>query len=213
MTTRRLAVLLLTAVVIAACAPPLYEDPPAAGSVFVTADPVPGRKPLELVVLDGQGDSVGRFSFAQGERIIAQFLSLPGAYRVAVDGQCELAVRLESGVETDVVLHQLPGGCVLEAGGTHPVGGAGHVLAPATVTLANGNAPELTRIVVESLDDPPNPVPSPLPRDEGGGAYFPELVPGEYRFLAVAGDVLLGHRDAVIAPEPSRNEIVIELDQ
>ena len=209
---RRSITIALISLAVLACQLGPREDLPAAGVLYITAEPAAAQQRFGVEIRDPAGDLQRAVSWSLGARVIGQMAALPGEYTVSTSLGCAFHVTLKSGVETDVVFSQAEDDCSLASTGEHPPGEMGHSLAAVSVTLLDGNATSDTTIAVESLDDPPNPVPSPIAGDENGDLIFPDgLVPGSYRFVARAGDETIGERVVTVRPEPAMNEVVIDI--
>jgi len=195
--------MLLLGVAVIACAEPAAsptEGLPGAGYISVVGSPTTAANDgVGIDVRDASGELVTQAEIPMGTRIVTQFAVLPGSYDVSAGGGCSNPVAVSSGMETDLTLRQGDQGCSLEVGSTHPADSADHPLFGAlTVTIGGTAIPTGLTAHLVSVDDPPNPVPTPASADESGRFFLDGIPQGRYRIEVRAGEAILGAADITI---------------
>jgi hypothetical protein len=165
---------------------------PRPAGIVITADPPVVDRPVELAILTIPEEERLRGTIIPAGTIVRweQGLSA-GPYRVVGPGQaCSMDVDLPPERDTDVILSVLDDGCsfrVVEPGAAGPPRpNSGSVLAAVALQPWDGLSVEAV-----SLDEPRQPVPDPVPPDEGGLAIVEPLYPGRYDIRLRRGDAIL----------------------
>jgi hypothetical protein len=159
------------------------EHMPAYATVWLTADPPVASRHLAIALRDPDEPGWSRdLVFDPGTTVRGSFGVSSGTYRlVAEDPGCTLDLTLGPERESDVVLHVAEDGtCSLVVDREHAVGEVAHDDEGGSVdarVTAEGND---LLVRARSLDTPRNPVPQPVPPDEGRLAILDGLWPGAY---------------------------------
>jgi hypothetical protein len=191
--------------------PTLHEDMPQWASIQITADPPVTDRPVELQLLTlPEGELLRDTTIPPGTVIRWSEGVSADPYRlVALGGGCELDVTLPPERQTHVVLHLEPEPCEFEVlADAPPETPSGSIAATVTVRPWEG-------LLIEaiSLDEPRQPVPAPVPPDEGGLAQLGPLYLGRYEIRLRRGDEVLESQLVTIADRgPAGDMVTLTLD-
>lgn len=191
---------LVVALLVAGCSslatpePTVYDEAgmPLWAGVTVTADPPVADRDIDLaIVLLPEEERLRTTTIPAGTVVRWEEGLSSGPIRVlAFDDTCAIDVDLPPERNTDVVLLLTEAGCSFRVVGPDesqpPLVNSGTIMADVTVKPWDGLLVE-----VVSLDDPRQPVPSPVPPDEGGLAIINPLYLGRYDVVLRRGDDVL----------------------
>lgn len=174
--------------------PTVYDEAgmPRWAGVTVTADPPVADRDIDLaIVLLPEEERLRSTTIPAGTVVRWEEGLSSGPIRVlAFDDTCAIDVDLPPERNTDVVLLLTEAGCSFRVVGPDesqpPLVNSGTIMADVTVKPWDGLLVE-----VVSLDDPRQPVPSPVPPDEGGLAIINPLYLGRYDVVLRRGDDVL----------------------
>lgn len=223
MVTRRRGIgSLVVALLVVGCAsnatpvPTLYDEVgmPLWAGVTITADPPVAERDLDLaIVLLPEEERLRTTTIPAGTVVRWEEGLSSGPIRVlALGDTCAIEIDLPPERSTDVVLIQTGDGCSFRVVGPDesplPLGDSGSIMANVTVKPWDGLLVE-----VISLDDPRQPVPQPVPPDEGGLAIIQPLYPGRYDVVLRRGDdVLETQRITILDRGPAGHLLPLEFD-
>jgi hypothetical protein len=121
---------------------------------------------------------------------------------------CTLDLRLPPEQSTPIVFHHEPGACAFAVADPVDVVESGHLSATVTIQPWSDFLVEAV-----SLDEPRQPVPEPVPPDEGGLAQLFPLWPGRYEIRLRRGDEILERHVLDVAPTgPQDSSFELTLD-
>lgn len=223
MVTRRRGIgPIVVALLVVGCAslatpePTLYDEVgmPLWAGVTVTADPPVADRDIDLaIVLLPEEERLRTTTILAGTVVRWEEGLSSGPIRVlALDDTCAIDVDLPPERSTNVVLMLTEDGCSFRVVGPDesqpPLGNSGSIMADVTVKPWDGLLVE-----VISLDDPRQPVPQPVPPDEGGLAIIQPLYLGRYDVVLRRGDdVLETQRVTILDRGPAGHLLSLEFD-
>jgi hypothetical protein len=174
--------------------PTLHDDAdmPSWASIVVTADPRVAERDVDLaIVMLPEAQRLRSTTIPAGTVIRWDEGLSEGPYRVVgPEAACSIDLDLPPERATEVVLTLTADDCFFRVAGPEesrpPAGSSGTIMADVTVKPWDGLLVE-----VVSLDEPRQPVPPPVPPDEGGLAIIDPLYPGRYDVVLRRGDQVL----------------------
>lgn len=203
---------LVALLVVGACSP--TESMPQWAGIVVTADPPVAERDIDLAILTLPEEERLRTTTVPAGTIVRWEEGLSsGPYRViGPSEECNLDVDLAPERSTDVVLTLTEGGCSFRVVGPDesraPTSNSGMITADVTVKPWDGLLVEAV-----SLGEPRQPVPQPVPPDEGGLAIIGPLYPGRYDVVLRRGDeVLETQRVTILDRGPAGHLLSLEFD-
>ena len=171
----------------------LYDEAgmPRWASVIVTGEPPVAERDLDLELLTLPDEARLRTIDIPAGTVIRWNEGVSeGAYRVVgPDRACQLDVDLPPERSTDLILSVTDDGCSLRVAGPDempPTVASGSVVVTVTARPWAG-----LFVDAISLDEPHQPVPDPVPPDEGGLAIVDPLYVGRYEIRLRRGDEVL----------------------
>jgi hypothetical protein len=171
----------------------LRGDPPVAGQdLELTIVAVPDDVPIRSI--DVPMGTVVRWHELVGEGPIRLTSTAPG---------CTFDVDLPPERSTPIVFRHDAAGCTFAVADPVETGEAGHLAATVTALPWDGLLVEAV-----SLDDPRQPVPEPVPPDEGGLAQLDPLWPGRYEIRLRRGEVILERHVIQVAPTGPQDSLI-----
>jgi hypothetical protein len=188
-------------------------DLPQFASITVTADPPVADRDIDLAIVILPEEERLRTTIIQSGTVVRWEEGLStGPIRVlALDDACAIDVDLPPERRTDVVLTLTTDGCSFRLVGPDdsrpPTTNSGTIMAYVTIKPWAG-------LLVEaiSLDEPRQPVPLPVPPDEGGLASL-QLYVGRYDVVLRRGDEVLETQHVTILDRGEAGDIVtLEFD-
>jgi hypothetical protein len=189
------------------------EHMPAYAGLWLAADPTVAAQRITVSLQDPDNPGWSEdASFERGTIVRTSFGVSAGTYRiVAADPGCALDLTLGPERESDLVIH-VPGDgtCSFEVVREHGAD-VSHVAAgslDARVTAAGDGL----LVELRSLDTPKNPVPDPVPPDEGRLAIVEPVWPGRYEVRLVRGDEVLETQRIVVDETASGDLVELVLD-
>jgi hypothetical protein len=195
--------------------PTIYDEAgmPRWASVVVTGDPAVAGRDLDLALLTlPEAVELRTTAIPAGTVIRWEEGVSEGAFRIiGPDGACRLDVDLPPEQATAVILSVTDEGCSLRVAGPDEqpsIAASGFVSVTVAVRPWAG-------LVVDAvaLDEPREPVPDPVPPDEGGLAIVGPLYVGRYEIRLRRGDEILETRTITIVDRGARGQLVqLELD-
>ncbi len=200
---------------IAGPTPTIYDEAgmPLWASVTVTGEPPVAQRDLDLALLTLPDAAPLRTIIIPAGTVIRWDEGLSeGAYRlVGPERACQLDVELPPEQSTAVILAVTDSGCSLRVAGPDET--------PATVASGSVSVTVTARpwaglfVDAISLDEPRQPVPEPVPPDEGGLAIVDPLYVGRYDIRLRRGDEVLETRTIAIEDHGAPGHLVqLDLD-
>jgi hypothetical protein len=168
------------------------ESMPQWAGIVVTADPPVAERDIDLAIMTLPEEERLRTTTIPTGTIVRWGEGLSsGPYRVlALADTCAIDVSLPPERETEVVLTLIDDDCWFRVVGPDesrpPTSNSGSIMADVTVKPWDGLLVEAV-----SLGEPRQPVPQPVPPDEGGLAIIGPLYPGRYDVVLRRGDDVL----------------------
>jgi hypothetical protein len=174
--------------------PTVYDEVgmPRWAGITVTADPPVADRDIDLAIVILPEEERLRTTTIPSGTVVRweEGLSSGPIQVLALDDACNIVVDLPPERSTDVVLTLTSDGCSFRVvgpdGSRPPTSNSGTITADVTVKPWAGLLVEAV-----SLDTPRQPVPGPVPPDEGGLAIVEPLYPGRYDVSLRRGDVIL----------------------
>jgi hypothetical protein len=221
-TFQRLSCAVLAAVSLVGCgtlagpqaepAAPVENMPQAAG-LWITSDPEVAPYPVSIDIRTLNGDEIRQVAFPAGTVVRMDEGLSAGSVRLVGPGEaCAFDVRLIADRHTDIVLSLGEADdCSFAVAGVH-AGDGGHPgsgSVAATVTVQPW--PEFL-VAAVSLDEPPQPVPEPVPPDEGGLAQLMPLWAGRYEIQLQRDGAILERQAIAIDGNPRSGSVTLTLD-
>jgi hypothetical protein len=192
----------------------ISESMPLWAGITVTADPPVADRDIDLaIVLLPEEERLRTTTIPAGTVVRWSEGLSSGPIRVlALDDTCAIDVELPPERSTDVVLMLTADGCSFRVVGPDeslpPSNDSGEIMANVTVKPWDG-------LLVEaiSLEEPRQPVPQPVPPDEGGLAIISPLYLGRYDVVLRRGDeVLETQRVTILDRGPAGHLLSLEFD-
>jgi hypothetical protein len=192
----------------------ISESMPLWAGITVTADPPVADRDIDLAIMILPEEERLRTTTIPAGTIVRWEEGLSsGPIRVlALDDTCTIDVDLPPERNTEVVLELTDDGCSFRVVGPDesrpPMSNSGTITADVTVKPWDGLLVE-----VISLGEPRQPVPQPVPPDEGGLAIIEPLYPGRYDVVLRRGDdVLETQRVTILDRGPAGHLLSLEFD-
>jgi len=187
-----------------------HENMPLYAAMWITTDPVVTRQDLRIEMADGaDGATYRTIDLPAGTLVQLNEVVGSGSHRVTwLGGDCTTLIDLPPERTTGVVL-DLDAGCEAAIGPADlaEIPRAGYVAA--TVTVQPWPA-FLVRAI--ALDDPPPPLPDPVPPDEGGLAQLMPLWAGRYEIQLVREGVVLERKVIEISGDDRAGAVELTFD-
>jgi hypothetical protein len=190
------------------------ESMPLWAGIVVTADPPVADRDIDLAIMLLPEEERLRTTTIPAGTVVRWDEGLSsGPIRVlALGDACAIDVDLPPERGTEVVLTLTEEGCsfrvVAPDESRPPTSNSGSIMADVTVKPWNGLLVE-----VVSLGEPRQPVPQPVPPDEGGLAIIGPLYPGPYDVVLRRGDdVLETQRVTILDRGEAGHLLSLELD-
>ena len=208
-----LGVVTVVAVFVGACSvigsptPTLHDEEgmPVWASLSVIAEPAVANRPIELAILTiPDAMTLRRTTIPTGTVVRWQEGLSADLYRlVALGGACALDLELPPEQDTDVLLRLDVDPCRFDVLQGDIVVASGSVAATVTLQPWDGLLVEAV-----SLEEPRQPVPEPVPPDEGGLAQLSPLYLGRYEIRLRRGDTVLETREIAIEDRGEAGHLV-----
>ena len=192
----------------------ITESMPLWAGITVTADPPVADRDIDIaIVLLPEEERLRTTTIPAGTVVRWEEGLSSGPIRVlALDDTCAIDVELPPERSTDVVLMLTEDGCSFRVVGPDEslpsMSNSGSINADVTLKPWDGLLVE-----VISLGEPRQPVPPPVPPDEGGLAIIGPLYPGRYDVVLRRGDeVLETQRVTILDRGPAGHLLSLEFD-
>ena len=189
------------------------ENMPLAAGLWITTQPEVAPYPVSIDIRTLSDEEIRQSAFPPGTVVRMDEGLSAGSVRLVGPGEaCAFDVRLIAERHTDIVLSLGDAGdCSFAVAGVH-AGDGGHPgsgSVSATVTVQPW--PDFL-VAAVSLDEPPQPVPEPVPPDEGGLAQLMPLWAGRYEIQLQRGDAILERQTVEIDGDPRSGAVTLTLD-
>jgi hypothetical protein len=186
---------------------------PSAGFVHVVAEPPVARTGFRVELRDGDAHLLELWTFRMGELVIAEAATMPaeGLRLWSATAACDGEFSSRGGIETDVVFLTDPDGrCASRVEGEHPYEDSDHAFGAIAGRITGGGDASNLRIVIRSLDSPPNPVPGPVMPDESSHFFVSPVAQGAYEVRLHRGPDLV-RSDRVIVGAGAEGSVQLDL--